>query len=391
MNHDSAAEDNRKNELINNDDFKKFAGSATCVTCHKDIFDKHLNTAHHLTSQPAVEKYIKGSFAPGKNAFAFDEFVKVQMEKRDSGLFQVEYFKGAEKRAEHMDIVIGSGTMGQSFMYWNHNHLFQMPTTYFAAADTWSNSPGFPDKVIFNRAITSRCLECHTTYGKTISIEGEEPEKFDRKQIILGIDCERCHGPAAKHVEFQTQNPNEKTAKYIINPALLTRLQNLELCALCHGGRMQKIKPSFEFTAGDKLSDFFIVDTTAPNAENIDVHANQYGLLRASKCFKMTTTLTCNTCHNTHENERGRTTLFSERCMTCHTKEHNNFCKISSLPVATLKKNCIDCHMPLQSSRNIAVMLPGKDVPTAALIRSHYISVYPVETKKVLEYMKKSF
>lgn len=263
-----------------------------------------------------------------------------------------------------------------------------MPITYFTAANTWSNSPGFPDKVIFNRLITSRCLECHTTYAKTISIEGKEPEQFDRKQMILGVDCEKCHGPAAKHVEFQMQNPRERTAKYIINPATLTRLQNLELCALCHGGRMQKIKPSFEFTAGDKLSDFFMVDTTAPNPDNIDVHANQYGLLRASECFKMSATLTCNTCHNTHENERGRTTLFSERCMTCHDKEHGTFCKLNSLTTASLKKNCIDCHMPLKSSRNIAVMLPGEAFATAALIRSHYISIYPEETKKILEFMK---
>ena len=103
----------------------------------------------------------------------------------------------------------------------------------------------------------------------------------------------------------------------------------------------------------------------------------------------MTTTLTCNTCHNTHENERGKINVFSQRCMTCHNQEHGTFCKIDSLPVATIKKNCIDCHMPLKSSRNIAVMLPGASTVTAALIRSHYISVYPDETKKVLEYMKK--
>jgi hypothetical protein len=389
MNNDSSQKSQNNNTLAHKDDFKLFAGSATCMTCHKNIYEKHLKTAHFLTSAPAFEKYIKGSFEPGKNAFAFNEFVKVVMEKRDSGLFQVEYVRGVEKRAKRFDFSIGSGTMGQSFLYWMHDQLFQMPITYFTAANTWSNSPGFPNNVYFNRPITSRCLECHTTYAKTISLEGEEPEKFDRQQLILGVDCEKCHGPALEHVTFQSQHPAEKTAKYIVNPAKLTRVQSLELCALCHGGRMQKTKPSFEFTAGDKLSDFFIVDTMAPDPQNIDVHANQYGLLRASKCFRMTTTLTCNTCHNTHENERGKINVFSQRCMTCHNQEHGTFCKIDSLPVATIKKNCIDCHMPLKSSRNIAVMLPGASTVTAALIRSHYISVYPDETKKVLEYMKK--
>jgi hypothetical protein len=389
MNNDSSQKSQNNNTLAHKDDFKLFAGSATCMTCHKDIYEKHLKTAHFLTSTPAFEKYIKGSFEPGKNTFAFNEFVKVVMEKRDSGLFQVEYVRGVEKRAKRFDMSIGSGTMGQSFLYWMHDQLFQMPITYFTAANTWSNSPGFPNNVYFNRPITSRCLECHSTYAKTISLGGEEPEKFDRQQMILGVDCEKCHGPALEHVTFQSQHPAEKTAKYIINPAKLTRVQSLELCALCHGGRMQKTKASFEFTAGDKLSDFFLVDTMPPDPQNIDVHANQYGLLRASKCFRMTTTLTCNTCHNTHENERGKISVFSLRCMNCHNQEHGTFCKIDSLPIATIKKNCIDCHMPLKSSRNIAVMLPGATTVTAALIRSHYISVYPDETKKVLEYMKK--
>jgi hypothetical protein len=378
-----------KAATVHTDDFKKFAGSAACANCHKNIYEKHIHTAHYLTSQPAFKKYIKGSFDIGKNIYPFDEYVVVAMEERDSGFYQVEYYKGIEKKARRFDIVVGSGTMGQSFLYWMHNQLFQLPITYFTAANMWSNSPGYPDKVVFNRPITSRCLECHSTYAKTISAIGKEPEEFDHNQMIYGVDCEKCHGPAAKHVEFQTQNPKETQAKYIINPAALSRVQNLELCALCHGGRLHKTKPSFEFTAGDTLANFFVMDTTAPNPDNIDVHANQYGLLRASKCFRMSSTLTCNSCHSTHENEKGKTTLFSQRCMACHNKEHGTFCKINPSLVTSIKSNCIDCHMPLKSSRAIAVMLPGDNIPTAALIRSHYISIYPEESKKIIDFVKK--
>src|SRR5438045_8937759 len=127
--------------------------------------------------------------------------------------------------------------MGQSYLYGKDDHLYQLPITYFTAANAWSNSPGFPDKVRFDRMITSRCLECHTTFIKKISSPEEENEKFDSQKIMYGVDCEKCHGPAAKHVEFQTQNPKINTAKYIINPAKLSRQQNLDLCALCHGGR----------------------------------------------------------------------------------------------------------------------------------------------------------
>jgi NapC/NirT cytochrome c family, N-terminal region. len=384
--------DNDKPEIIKNAFGEQFAGSATCANCHKNIYDSHLKTAHHLTSQPAFEKYIKGSFDPGKNTYSYtySNSVVVAMEKRGDGFYQVEYFRGEEKHAYPFNIVVGSGTMGQSYLYWKDQHLFQLPITYFSAAKAWSNSPGFPDKVRFNRIITSRCLECHTTFVKKISSEEEEDEKFDNKKIIYAVDCEKCHGPAAKHVEFQTQNPKINTAKYIINPAKLSRQQNLDLCALCHGGRLQKTRPSFEFTVGKKLSDYFIVDTSAPNPENIDVHGNQYGLLRASKCFRMSTTLTCNTCHNTHENEKGKIALFSQRCMTCHENVHQHSDSISKLLGSTVQTNCIDCHMPLKSSRVIAVQLKGGTIPIAASIRSHFITIYPIETERIIMAMKKS-
>ena len=381
---------NNETVIITNKNGEQFAGSATCANCHKNIYDTHIHTAHYLTSQPALEKYIKGSFVTGKNFYAYNGSVAIAMEKRDSGFYQVEYYRETEQKAHRFDIVIGSGTMGQSYLYWQDNYLYQLPITYFSAANAWSNSPGFPDRIIFNRIITSRCLECHATYVNKTSPPEEQHETFDRDKIIYGVDCEKCHGPAQQHVEFQMQNPAIKTAKYIINPAKFTRQQKMDLCAACHGGRLQKIKPSFEFTSGGKLSDYFVVDTSAPDPKKIDVHGNQYGLLRASKCFRISNTLTCITCHNTHENEKGKVEIFSQRCMTCHSEEHNNICKLTKTMGTALNKNCIDCHMPLKYSNVIAVQLHGDLAPTAALIRSHFISIYPEETKKIISAMKNS-
>jgi hypothetical protein len=374
--------------IIKNTNFQQFAGSSKCASCHKNIYEHHLQTAHYLSSQPALLKYIKGSFANGRNRYTYNPSLYISMEKRDSGFYQVVYFKGVEKKALRFDIAIGSGAKGQSYIYWLNNKLFQLPITYFTIADQWSNSPGFPNKVLFDRPITSRCIECHATFADKISAVGAEPEEFDHTKFLFGVDCEKCHGPAAKHVEFQTQNPKEKNGKYIINPARLSRQQNLDLCALCHGGNIKKIQPSFTFTAGDTLSNYFVVDTlntAAVNFGTVDVHGNQYGLLKASKCFRLSETMTCNTCHNTHENERGKLALFSQRCMVCHNTQHGNFCTINPSLVSSLKENCIDCHMPAKPSKSIVLFSPGVDFPRAALFRSHFISIYPDETKKFIE------
>ncbi len=63
---------------------------------------------------------------------------------------------------------------------------------------------------------------------------------------------------------------------------------------------------------------------------------------------------------------------------------------MNSITTSTLKTNCIDCHMPKQPSMSIAVVLPGSVIPTAALIRTHFIKVYPEEVKKVMVLMKKN-
>jgi hypothetical protein len=357
-----------------------FAGSGSCAGCHKIIYDSHLHTAHYLTTRPATKEYIKGSFEEGQNVFAYDSDRVVRMEKRDSSFYQVAYFKGDERITGRMDIVVGSGSKGQTYITRYQKQLYQLPVSYFTAAHKWANSPLYPvNPILFNRPITSRCLECHSTFAHVISAPDVEPEAFDRR-MIYGVDCEKCHGPAAKHVAFQTQNPGETQGKFILNPSKFSRQQNLDLCGLCHGGRLRKTQPSFQFVAGDKLSDYFMTDTTTPNPDNIDVHGNQYGLLRSSKCFRMSNTMTCTTCHNPHENERGNIALFSSRCISCHSPGRNHTCGLTASIGASISLNCIDCHMPLKASRSITELLSGDQKPTAALIRSHLIKIYPDAT-----------
>lgn len=368
-----------------------FAGSNACVSCHNDIVESHKQTAHFQTSMNADEKTIHGNFEKGHNSFLYDNTTMMMMEHRGDSFYQVAYINGIEKKKQAFDLVIGSGAKGQSFASWAGDKLVQMPITWFTSANQWSNSPGYPNKIAFNRMITSRCLECHATYAESISAAGTEPEIFNRNTMIIGVDCEKCHGPAAKHVEFQTANPTEKKAKFIINPALFSRQQSLDLCALCHGGRLQKTTASFSFTAGDRLADFFKIDSSSPDVNSIDVHGNQLGLLKASKCFMMSDTLTCNTCHDPHKNEKNNPIVFSQRCITCHNGEHKDgiVCKMTgTISTASISNNCIGCHMPEQQSRAIAVLLQGQQIPTPALMHTHLIKNYPAETAKVLAFLK---
>jgi len=368
-----------------------YAGSTTCVSCHKDIYHSYLHTAHFMASQPANGNTIQGSFKKGVNEFMFNPHLKVVMDKRDSGYFQTGFENGKATQSQRFDIVFG-GIKGQTYGYWLTNELFQLPISYVNNTHAWINSPGYdPNSIAFERMIGTQCLGCHASYAKKEApdLPGfySGAEGFDKGSIVYNIDCERCHGPAAEHVKFQTENPGEKEAKYIAAFSSLTRAQKINMCAICHSGaNNHMIKPAFGFKPGDTLANYMrLFSSNAPtNYKVIDVHGNQTALLESSKCF-IGSKLDCSTCHSsTHNNDRDNISLYTARCMTCHTKDTHNECKlINQLSPVLLKNNCISCHMPVFSSK---VIIAGQ-APT--LIHTHRIAIYPEESEKILAYIKK--
>lgn len=120
-----------KSAVKKNVTYSDFAGSSTCRSCHANVYDQHVETAHHNSSKLGVGDVPLGSFEPGKNSFAFNPVGKVSMEKREDGYYQVEYLLGKEDRKSRFDITIGSGRKGQSYLSWRDSSLIQMPVTYF--------------------------------------------------------------------------------------------------------------------------------------------------------------------------------------------------------------------------------------------------------------------
>ncbi|MDQ6844014.1 MAG: cytochrome c family protein [Bacteroidota bacterium] len=372
---------------ISNKDGNKFAGSAACASCHKDIYESHIKTAHYLDSRPASKKFIKGSFLPGKNKFVYNKWMEVVLEQKKDSLFQTAFINGVEYESKPFGVVIGSGRKGQSYLYWDDNKLFQLPVSYYTNLNSWCNSPGFPINFVkFDRIIPAECLECHGTYAKFDEDENHEPF-YDKSQIIYGIDCERCHGAAANHVAYQLAHPDDKSAKYILNIKQLSRQQRLDGCALCHSGFRNAVKPRFTFTIGDTLDNYSHPRYNADSISTLDVHGNQYGLLMASKCFKMSQ-LDCSSCHNVHVNEANSPKIFSQRCIACHSDVQHNSIELPLNKKVLFNNNCIDCHMPMLPSHKIVLTVDNADNAIPDLVRTHKVGIYPEKTKEILEKIK---
>lgn len=376
--------------LITDAKGRAFAGTETCKNCHAAIYNTFEQTAHNHTSALATKQSILGSFIEDSNVVVYNSKEKVMMEEKNQRFSQVAYIMNKENEAHSFDITVGTGVLGQSYLYWQDNRLYQLPVSYISQANTWGNSPGFPANIVFDRTITPRCLECHTTYAKAAATD-ELGYAFDKNAILFGVNCERCHGPAAAHVQYHEDQPGEKKGKFIINAALLSRQQQLDACAICHSGKREAFQLPFSFTTGDNLSNFYAPAYSNASAANADVHGNKYELITSSQCFLKSNTMTCSSCHNTHVQEKGNLVLLSQRCMNCHIPGEAHFCSVTGISDEVVKANCIDCHMPAHKSMAIELTVSdnSKLISTPAMIRTHLIKVYPDAYKKFIDKLNK--
>jgi hypothetical protein len=288
-----------------------------CSLCHRAVVSAFAVTAHANTSRPASAESILGSFEKHRNTLGTHvPGVFFRMEKRDGGFYQTG-FEAGRSRTERFDLVIGSGRRGQSYLYWRDGLLFQLPVSYHAGSDKWITSPGYEEgKVHFGRGIPPQCLDCHASRFRLETSAGRLRYASD---YSLGIGCTKCHGEADRH-------------EHIVRPS------GIDICARCHSGLEEERTPE------------------------PDVHGNQVGLLKSSRCFQQSGTMTCVTCHDVHRVERDSARL-SSRCGACH--------EFAACPTATAqgqsaRERCVECHMPVLPSKVIAVQT----------YRTHRIAVY---------------
>ncbi|HZL49754.1 MAG TPA: multiheme c-type cytochrome, partial [Terracidiphilus sp.] len=243
---------------------------------------------------------------------------------------------------------------------------------YWTDGRQWINSPGYEDgSVDFSRPVNPGCLECHATYIRPLS-QDPGTNRYDRDSLVPGISCERCHGPGAEHVARQKAgSASASTGQTILNPAKFSRDRQVDMCALCHNGiQREAIAPAFSYMPGKRLSDYFRLLQT-DLAEHPDVHGNQVGLLKRSRCYLSSPNMTCSTCHDVHAKERPAAS-YSAKCLTCHQWQS---CGLSKTMGHSIANNCIDCHMPVEPTR--VIVSETADHVVRATMRNHWIKIYP--------------
>ena len=356
-----------------------FLGPDGCAECHRKQYEGFLTTAHNSASSKPSRQSMLGSYERGKNRMStVSPDLHFDMEQDANGnYYQTVHFRGMNKRIG-IDLVTGAGDIGQTYLYWRKDALYQMHVTYFRKTDDWINSPGYYDGTAwFSRTVIPKCLECHTTYAKWIP--GTE-NQYVRDSFILGVTCERCHGPGQTHAQYHRDHPTDKQARHITNPARLTREQSNDVCAQCHFGLGdRKNGVPFSFRPGDRLVDHWRID---PKSELIQagVHSsNQLARLSLSKCFSKSTSMTCNDCHRTHQDDRNNISLYSARCIQCHTLDK---CGAFEKVGPRIAENCIDCHMAMGQDTHLVIK--RNETTEFPVLRDHHIRILPDAIERFL-------
>jgi hypothetical protein len=356
-------------------DLQGFVPPKVCGECHAEKLQAVLETAHYRTSSLATRETVLGEFGAAGRVKTRHPDLHFEMVEAEDGLFQRAVIRKDGRtydHAERFDLVIGSGNHGQTYLYWHGDKLFQLPISFFSESGGWINSPGIyrDGTADFARGIGHRCLDCHATFFAPAP--GTEV-RYDPEQFVLGVTCVRCHGHGWAHVQYHRTHASDKAPRYIVQPGALPRDRANEVCAQCHSGVGQLLRPAFTYQPGDPLAEYLRLGEPMDDPKNDDPHAaNQLARLMKSRCFQESDNLTCATCHDPHRHERGKLKLFAERCAKCH---ESSDCRLPGATPEQIRDHCVQCHMP--SRRDLEGAMETAEGKLLPLLRDHYIKVWP--------------
>lgn len=361
-----------------------YVGAQACTACHQDRVEECLATSHFQTCRVPELKKLPRGFQPGQGEFRrpgeasrFESFVRgdkpiqAAIEPSPSGQQKVE---------SSIDLVYGANpTSDEVYLSWHSDDsMWELPIAWVWANDCWGAS-GF-DRTASGgdhaRPLTLRCFECHNTWFQHMP---GTPNVYRREEMILGVTCERCHGPGREHVAYHEEHPDEHEPHSILYPGDLPRQRLIEVCTQCHSNAIRHKGPALSYRPGQALEDHYRV-VNPPHPEDDHV-ANQIAYLRQSQCFQQSE-MTCITCHDPHRTASAANDgTFQESCTQCHAAADCN--EQPRLP-EPVRGKCVECHMRKYVKVNVNFDLPDESYVPPIRRSQHNITVDPVARHEVL-------
>jgi hypothetical protein len=297
-----------------------YVGLHACAACHAERVAQFQKTNHYLACREVGVSTILEGFASGKGTFvAREPGLRFEMTRTDAGIFlnAIQASAAGERRASTpVAWVYGAGDADEVYFGWHGDRLYELPISWLHPQQCWGISPPYRYSIHqdFSREATPRCVECHNTWVGHLA---GTLNQYRRDGAIVGVTCERCHGPGREHLAFHKAHPEARTGEYIVHPGSLSRERQIDVCAQCHSNAIKHRTPPFTYRPGHALEESF--KTLSTKYAEDDRVANQTLYLRRSKCFQKSDTMTCLTCHDPHSPKSpAATAAVAAACLKCH-------------------------------------------------------------------------
>lgn len=344
----------------------EYVGSALCSSCHQDQHARWSGSSHAQTFEVVSEENLPPAVLAQQTVFHPPG--KTRFSKEGERWMAETVGPDGKRQAYHLSHVVGRMRVRMFVATMSDGRLQVLPSMLEAPTGEWFDythlifgaggtdwdtppvvKPGDPSFWTGPvRSWDARCARCHVT--------GWAPQRPDAQgrgpratQFALGVQCEACHGPGSRHVEFR--EAKQAGDDPILHFAELAHDQALGMCLQCH---MESEVVQSGFTPGEDIFEYRD-PTLLVDAERIDTSGRPLELIydgvpfSASRCVQEGK-LTCVTCHHPH----GTSQLSQLReapendqmCTKCHVQIGQEIAEHSKHDPAGSGARCVNCHMP---------------------------------------------
>jgi len=337
---------------LGSNDFAGYVGPERCRGCHPDEYQRWAQSAHGLAERPLRTATDQAAFNPPRSVKHGADTTLVRTNGNEFEIVTL----GLESNLQpfRVERVIGNSPLIQFLTPFPGGRYQVQEASYDPRSNQWFyvygddlRNPGeFGHWTGRGMNWNSSCAECHNTRLK--KNYDAVTDSYHTTMAGMTVNCEACHGPLQKHLDWQQAHPKSATPDPTVTP--LSPARTIGMCGSCHS---RNTDLTGDFVPGDSFYDHYALEILDGSQRwypdgQIKDEDYEFTSFLSSKMYQAG--VTCIDCHTrdvTKPQLRG-----NDLCMKCHNGGYPKAPVIDAAGHGHHKldakgSECVGCHMPV--------------------------------------------